>query len=259
MRPARLGLPPLVAVAHGSRDPRAAAAIGELLDLVPGRAARHGLAGLDVRTAFLDHAAPSLPRVLRAIAAGHDQCVIVPLLLTAAFHARIDIPTRVARDRSAYPVLRVRIAAPLGPHPLLARALDRRLAVAYGGPRPATGVVLAAAGSSDPGANAAVAAAAAAWQAAGGWRRVVPAYASASYPAVGEAVRCLSADGPVAVATYLLAPGLFADRVRTTALGTGAAAVSGVLGAAPEIADVLLERYAAVARAMPAAPLAAGA
>ena len=90
-------------------------------------------------------------------------------------------------------------------------------------------------------------------------RGIFRAYAAPAYPAVVEAVRCLPAYGRGGVATSLLAGGLFADRGRTAALGTGAAAVSGVLGAAPEIADVLLERYAAVARAMPAAPLAAGA
>ena len=51
------------------------------------------------------------------------------------------------------------------------------------------------------------------------------------------------------VATYLLAPGYFADKIRTAALGAGAAAVSGVLGAAPEVANVVLDRYLAAAAA----------
>lgn len=246
-----------MAVAHGSKDPRAAATVGELLGLVNERAARHGLPGLPVRTAFLDHAAPSLPQVLGSLADSHSNCVIVPLLLTAAFHSKRDIPRRVTRDRSEYPFLEVRYTDPLGPHDLLVRALERRLAAAYDGPRPETSVVLAAAGSSDPEANATIATIAARWQEAGGWRRVVPAYASASSPSPAEAVRGLRADGPVAVATYLLAPGFFADRVRATALAAGAAAVSDALGAAPEVADVVLGRYAAAVRAERSAPLAA--
>ncbi len=51
----------------------------------------------------------------------------------------------------------------------------------------------------------------------------------------------------VVVATYLLAPGYFADKVRDAALGAGAVAVSGVLGAAPEVADMVLDRYRAAA------------
>jgi sirohydrochlorin ferrochelatase len=47
----------------------------------------------------------------------------------------------------------------------------------------------------------------------------------------------------VVVASYLLAPGLFADRIRDASLAAGAAAVSPALGAAPEVADVILDRY----------------
>jgi sirohydrochlorin ferrochelatase len=112
-------------------------------------------------------------------------------------------------------------------------------------------VVLAAAGSSDPAANATIADLAAAWQRNRGWRVVIPAYASAAGPSPAEAVAALRGDGagsadrtgPVVVASYLLAPGFFADKIRTTSLEAGASAVSGVLGAAPEVADVVLARY----------------
>jgi hypothetical protein len=48
----------------------------------------------------------------------------------------------------------------------------------------------------------------------------------------------------VVVATYLLAPGLFADQVAEASLRAGASAVSGALGAAPEVATIILNRYA---------------
>jgi sirohydrochlorin ferrochelatase len=84
------------------------------------------------------------------------------------------------------------------------------------------------------------------------------AYASAASPTPAEAVAALRADGgPVVVATYLLAPGYFADKVRDTSLAAGAAAVTGVLGAAPEIADVIIARYLAEAGGQAAAPLVA--
>jgi sirohydrochlorin ferrochelatase len=245
---------PLVAVAHGSRDPRAAATVSELLAVVRSRAVAWGLAGLEVKAAFLDHCAPSLPQVLDA--AGTD-CVVVPLLLTAAYHSKTDIPAKLAAARQD-----VSCADTLGPHPLLLAALERRLAEA-GVDRSARGrtsVVLAAAGSSDPAANATIAALAAWWQARGGWRAVVPAYASAAGPRPDEVVRRLLADGapgPVVVATYLLAPGLFADKIREAGLRAGAAAVSPALGAAPEVADVILERYLAAVPAELCGPLAA--
>jgi sirohydrochlorin ferrochelatase len=248
--------PPLIAVAHGSRDPRAAAAIDGLLARVRARAGARGLPGLDVRTAFLDHCAPSLPQVLSSVT-GAAECVVVPLLLTAAYHSKTDIPAQIA---SAHPVLDVRCADTLGPHPLLLAALERRLleaGVADAG-RSSTSVVLAAAGSGDPAANATIAALAARWRRDGGWRAVVPAYVCAASPSPAEAVsRLREAGGPVVVATYLLAPGYFADKIRREAMDAGAGTVCDALGAAPEVADVILERYAAAAR--PAiAPAAAG-
>jgi sirohydrochlorin ferrochelatase len=260
------GYPPLVAVAHGSKDPRAAATVSELLGVVAARATDAG-GGVDVRAAFLDHCAPSLPQVLGALgsgparpprASGKTQCIVVPLLLTAAYHSKSDIPAQLAAATSAAAggnaaALDVRCTDTLGPHPLLLAALERRLreagvGVDSGADRARTAVVLAAAGSSDPAANATIADLAAGWRRDRGWRAVVPAYASAAGPTPAEAVADLGpAEGPVVVATYLLAPGYFADKIRAGAIAAGASAVSGALGAAPEVADVVLARYRAAA------------
>jgi len=241
--------PILVAVAHGSTDPHAAAIIGDLMAIAAERAAEraseHGLIAPGLRAAYLGHAAPSLPQVLRSIKPG-TEVTVLPLLLTAAYHSKADIPRVLASS----PVrrLRVRYGAPLGPHPLLLRALERRLAeadpAAFEAPE-RTGVVLAAAGSSDPEANAAIARLAARWQARTGWFAVRPAYASAADPAPAAAVAGLLRAGAsrVVVASYLLAPGLFADRIAQAGTAASAAAVSPVLGASAEVADVLLDRY----------------
>jgi sirohydrochlorin ferrochelatase len=247
----------LVAVAHGSADPRAAAAIGELVPLVARRAADRGLSVPDLRVAYLGHAAPSVPQVVRTF--GPDtQVTVLPLLLTAAYHSKTDIPRVLARAGK-----QVTYGAPLGPHPLLLRALERRLPEAAFEDPAETGVVLAAAGSSDPEANATIARLAAQWQVAAGWFAVRPAYASAMSPAAAggqgssaaaggqgssapaQVVRELLRAGArrVVVASYLLAPGLFADWIRDASLAAGAAAVSPALGAVPEVADIILDRY----------------
>jgi sirohydrochlorin ferrochelatase len=239
--------PPLVAVAHGSRDPRAAAVIADLMALVRARAHRSGLPGLQVRTAFLGHALPSVPDVLASLQAGGDRtAVVLPLLLTEAYHSDTDLPAVLHDAHRRLPWLRISYGRPLGQHAGLLHALDRRLAEAGMPAAPQdTAVVLAAAGSSRPAANAAVARVAAAWRAARGWRAVVPAYASAASPTPGEAVAALRQAGAprVAVATYLLAPGVFTDQVRQASLAAGATAVSAALGAAPEVADLIVERY----------------
>ena len=240
--------PLLVAVAHGSADPRASATIGALMAGAAERAAARGLRAPEARTAFLGHAPPSLPQVMGTIEPGR-QVRVLPLLLTAAYHSKADIPRMLARISVDFPRLRVSYGVTLGPHPLLLSALERRLAEAdpgaNGADRARTAVVLAAAGSSDPQANATIAGLAAQWQERGGWLAVRPAYASAADPSPAAAVTgLLRAGAPrVVVATYLLAPGLFADRIRTSSLAAGAAAVSPALGASPEVADVLLERF----------------
>jgi sirohydrochlorin ferrochelatase len=236
-----------VAVAHGSADPRAAAAIGELGPLVAARAAARGLSVPDLRVAYLGHSAPSVPQVMRAFGAG-ARVTVLPLLLTAAYHSKTDIPRVLART-GARGGAQVTYGATLGPHPLLLDALERRLAEADPAALEAdpaeVGVVLAAAGSSDPRANAVIARLAAQWQATTGWYAVRPAYASAAAPGPAAAVTALREAGArrVVVATYLLAPGLFADRIAGSSLAAGAAAVAPALGALPEVADVVLDRY----------------
>lgn len=229
--------PVLVVVAHGSRDPRHAATVHALV-----RRVRSLRPGLRVETGFLDFNVPSVPGVLESLAAeGVRDVIALPLLLTRAFHAKADIPAVLAQ---APPRLRVRQAEVLGPSPLLLAALERRLYEAGLTPadKSSTGVVLASAGSTDPEAIAVIASIAREWRHTG-WCAVRPAFASASLPRTEQAVRELHALGcaRVAVAPYVLAPGFLPDRIARGA--TEANVLADVLGPAPEVARLLLERY----------------
>ncbi|MEU6843229.1 sirohydrochlorin chelatase [Streptomyces sp. NPDC046716] len=229
--------PVLLVIAHGSRDPRHAATVHALV-----REVRAQRPGVRVETAFLDFNIPSVPGVLESLAAeGVRDVIALPLLLTRAFHAKADIPAVL---REAPRGLRVRQADVLGPSPLLVSALERRLYEAGLDPadKPTTGVVLASAGSSDPEAIAVIAEIAREWRHTG-WCAVRPAFASASLPRTEDAVRALRDLGceRVAVAPYVLAPGRLPDRIAAGAVG--ADVLGGVLGAAPEVARVLLRRY----------------
>jgi sirohydrochlorin ferrochelatase len=214
---------PLVGVAHGSRDPAAQETVELLLDEV-----RVRRPDLDVRAAYVQNAAPDVPTVLAGAGPG---AVVVPLLLSRGYHVAVDIG-RAARAAGAA------VAAPLGPDPALAAALDARLADA--GAPPTAPVVLAAAGSSDPEAVEDVETQARLLAAR---RRtpVVPAYATAQQPHIHDAVTDLLARhaGPVAVAPYLLAPGYFAMVVGRAA----ATWIAPPLGVHPALADLVLDRY----------------
>ncbi|MFI7018999.1 sirohydrochlorin chelatase [Streptomyces sp. NPDC050164] len=231
--------PVLLVIAHGSRDPRHAATVHALV-----RRVRSLRPDVRVETGFLDFNVPSAQGVLESLAVqGVRDVVALPLLLTRAFHAKADIPAVLA---AAPPQLRIRQAEVLGPSPLLLSALERRLYEAGLSPadKSSTGVVLASAGSTDPEAIAVIAEIAREWRHTG-WCAVRPAFASASLPRTQDAVRELRALGcsRVAVAPYVLAPGFLPDRIARGA--AEADVLADVLGPAPEVARVVLERYEA--------------
>ncbi|MEU2681897.1 sirohydrochlorin chelatase [Streptomyces sp. NPDC007107] len=234
MHRTRRSTPALVAVAHGSRDPRALHTVLELLDRV-----RELRPALDVRLGHIELNEPLLPDTLDAV--GPGDAVLVPLLLGRGHHVRHDLPLAAA----AATHLRTRVAAPLGPHPLLVEALYERLLEA--GWRDGNGtdrnaaVVLAAAGSRDPRSDVDARRTAALLSDRLGGVPVVPAYASAATPDVPAALRALAARGRhrVALASYFTAPGRFATVSAAAAPGIAAAP----LGAHPAMARLLLHRY----------------
>ena len=216
--------PALITLAHGSRDPRSAATIKALV-----AETRKMRPDLRIEPAFLELARPDFAHVVaRLVKAGFDEIVVVPLLLSDAYHAKVDVPRSVAEATARHPGLQIRMTHILGLEPTFLDVLDRRLreALRQARVRELDALVLAAAGSSDPLANQAVSRLARVW----GARHKLPvtaAFASSAPPATGEAVRAFRGQGKrhVAVASLFLAPGFLPDR-------------------AAELARTILARYA---------------
>ena len=234
--------PALVILAHGSRDPRSAATVHALAKHL-----RELRDDLRIETAFLDHCPPSPFQVFeKLIADGVEETVVVPLLLTEAYHARVDIPAVIDEARGRYPNLKVIASDVLGYDDTLLDVLDRRMrdALAAGRVRELDALVLASAGSSDNQANAALTRLARLW----GQRHklpVVAAFTSAASPTPAEAVLQWRLEGRrhVAVGSFFLAPGVLPDRAEQTARRAGAVAVSRPLGVSAEVARLILLRY----------------
>ncbi|MEO3823856.1 sirohydrochlorin chelatase [Actinomadura sp. B10D3] len=237
--------PALLAVAHGTRDPAGPAVVGALLARV--RAMRPGLR---VAEAYGELSRPSLEDAARGLRGG--PVIVVPLLLARGYHALIDIPDRAGRLLPGSVTTR-----PLGPDALLAGALADRLAAPArpagerGGPPPRGGedrppsrhldaVVLGAAGSADPAGVADVRRAARLLARRLG-RPVPYGFVAAGGPALDEVVAGVRSGGArrVAVASYLLAPGRFHDRMAAC----GADTVARPVGAHPAAARLVLRRY----------------
>lgn len=227
--------PALLAISHGTSSPAGQAAVAALVDAVARR-----LPDVTVRLGHVDVQQPDVAASLDAIPEGMP-VVIVPLLLSAGYHVRVDLIEQSAgRDG-------VVIAPALGPDPRLVDALLARLEPL--GPEPDDALVLAVAGSTDDRANEDC-------REIGRMlgarldRDVTVGFLAAADPRVDVAVADAKAHaGRVVVADYLLAPGYFHDLA--VRLAAGAPVAPPLLGDDEPLAplvDIVVDRYKEAAK-----------
>lgn len=215
----------IVLVAHGTRAPEGARVVEELAARVRKEAR------VPVRVAYADVRGPDLTTVLDSVR-GH-RVVVVPAFLAAGYHVRTDIPRQIAASGHPHVVL----ARPFGPAPELVEVMRDRLE--WAGYRHGDPVVLAAAGSSDPRALAEVRSAATTLGRQLG-TGVQVGYVATARPRIADAVALARGRSRrVAVASWLLAPGLFQRRVADS----GAEVVAEPLGVHPGVVDLVLLRH----------------
>jgi sirohydrochlorin cobaltochelatase len=253
--------PPLLLAAHGTTDQAGVDAFAALAGRV-GQLAAAG--GTRVAGGFIELSAPALRDAVSSLVNGQPAAMVaVPLMLSAAGHAKGDIPAALARERSRHPGLTWTYARPLGPHPDLISLLDKRVAAVGGnsgggcqGGRPpvastAPAVLLVGRGSTDPDANADVVKTARLLWEGRDYPLAETAFVSLARPDVAEGLeRCrLLGARRIVVARYFLFPGVLPDRVAEQAAAYAAAhpeleiACTDVLGDCDEIAALVWERY----------------
>lgn len=213
-------------VAHGTRKAEGVAMIADLAERVGRRLNQR------VRTAFVDVLGPTPADVLSDLAG--EPAVLMPAFLASGYHVRVDIPSFI--EASGHPDVTVTDA--LGPSPDIVRVVTDRLIES--GWRPSDSVILAAAGTSDDRAKRDLRITATLLSAAIG-KRVELAYAATGEPRVADAVATMRAEGPgrVVVASYLLADGLFQDRLHHS----GADVVTAPLGTHPGVTRLIANRF----------------
>lgn len=192
------------------------------------------------RAAFLDHHSPTLAEsVAGLVREGAEQIVVVPTLLSDAFHAREDVPKAVSE---AARLLRVPIviADPIGVDPLLFEVVDAR--VSQTGLDDLDIVVVAAAGTGVTAARDQFRATMRSWRGRRPWR-LNAAFIAGGDPSVSELVTSLVDQGlRVVVVPFLLGSGSLERRAQQEGLSAGALAVTDVLGTAPQIVDLVRVR-----------------
>ncbi|MGH3557175.1 MAG: sirohydrochlorin chelatase [Mycobacterium sp.] len=223
----------LIMVAHGTRRPEGVAMIGDLAEQV-GVLLGHG-----VQAAFVDVLGPTPSEVLSCAAATDRPAVVVPAFLSRGYHVRADLPAHI--EASGHPDLTV--TAALGPSIHVVRIVAQQLSKS--GWNPADSVILAAAGTSDPAARADLRTTARMLSALTG-SRVELAFAATGEPSVPTAVAKARSrsQSRVAVASYLLADGLFQERLESC----GADMVSEPLGTHPGMGRLIAGRFVGALR-----------
>ncbi len=239
--------PALLLAAHGTRDQAGIAAFNALAERVGGLAAEDGTR---VAGGFIELSAPPLRAAVATLVNGIPaNMVAVPMMLSAAGHAKGDIPAALARERTRHPGLSWTYARPLGPHPALVDLLAARIAAVGGDQVPA--VLVVGRGSTDPDANADVVKTARLLWEGRDYPLAETAFVSLARPDVLQGLeRCrLLGARQIVVARYFLFPGVLPDRVAAQA-GQYAAAhpeldirYADVLGDCDEIAALVYERY----------------
>ncbi|MDY6810605.1 MAG: sirohydrochlorin chelatase, partial [Actinomycetota bacterium] len=227
--------PTLLLVAHGSRDPRFAATASRIRDAVA-----RTLPEVHIRLSYLDLDEPLVGPALADIS---GDCVVVPLLFSAGYHSKVDLPAIIAEHAGTGRV--VHQTDVIGTVSLAAALAERLGEAGISDPSDErVGVILTAVGSSDPAADRHVR------------RRAIELSTLLHRPVevvfatklgarehrLRTAVRRLRAAGArtIAVSPYFLSAGLLTERVERAldALADGVV-VAGPLGAHRDVVDAV--------------------
>ncbi|MET3207219.1 UNVERIFIED_CONTAM: sirohydrochlorin cobaltochelatase [Paenibacillus sp. PvR008] len=155
----------ILLVGHGSRDPEGNRELLEFAQAVADR-----VPDMCVETCFLELTRPSIAEGVQAcVEQGATRVVLVPIILFAAGHAKIDIPMAIDRAKAKYPQVEFVYGRPIGVHEKIVSILQSRLKEARPVAVPAgmdsalaastevtdeeTAVLVLGRGSSDPDAN----------------------------------------------------------------------------------------------------------
>ncbi len=218
----------LILTAHGTRRPAGVAMIGDL-------AARVGeLLDRNIAVAFVDVLGPTPSEVLSTVHARNEAAIVLPAFLSRGFHVRADLPAHI--EASGHP--NVLVTPALGPGPGITRIIYQNLLES--GWHSEDSVILAAAGTSDRRARADLELAATLLSTLTG-SPVELGFAATGTPTIRDAVANARRRGArrVVVASYLLADGLFQERLNDC----GADLVTRPLGTHPGVARLLADRF----------------
>jgi sirohydrochlorin ferrochelatase len=209
-----------ILLAHGSPDARHAATLERLRARVAGPLDEAGRGSTHL--VYIEHDHPRPDELGPGIA---DEVTVVPMLITPAFHARVDVPAAVRAFGAGG--AHARVTSALGGHPLLLDAVDERLRAA--GHDPGSPTLLVAGGSSSGQAGQSI-------------RRLLDAHPREGWLTMTLAAPRAGAARGRLVVPATLAEGVLHDRVAALAEANGAPFIPGGLADTDAVARLVLHR-----------------
>ncbi len=236
----------VILLAHGSPDPRHRAGVERLVrrieSLTTARESRELVA-----VAYLDHHPPCVTDVVAALAdRGVREAIVVPLLVTAGFHARVDVTSAVSEIHEGTPGCEVSLAEPFATSSYFSDAIAELIERAGVPDDELAGVLVLGAGAKNPTALAPFE------RAAGVVSHAHNYFAFAAFidgdPSPAKAESALINAGcrrPFFAITAVVSEGIFFDRMAHSATRSGAQQIEGTLVDTDALAKFALEaRYA---------------
>lgn len=118
----------LILFGHGARDPAWADPMRRVQAAIRQRAA-----GVPVELAFLEFLAPTLADCAAGlVAGGARQIVVLPMFIAQGGHLKREVPEMLAVLRSTHPGIEFSLAAAIGEHDIVVRAMAEAALLAAG-------------------------------------------------------------------------------------------------------------------------------
>jgi precorrin-8X/cobalt-precorrin-8 methylmutase len=240
----------IVLAGHGSRDQNGVDEFKSLASIIKGKTTH------PVYESFLEFAQPTIDEAIRqAVSDGAQRIVVVPALLTAAMHAKNDMPGELHAMQSEFPEVKFHFGAALDLHPQLLNICREKIIEAEAKSsnrikRADTCLVVVGRGTSDPDANSDMSKLCRMLEEGLGFGTSFVCYAGTALPLVKDGLNAAARLGykRIVVLPYFLFDGVLVKRIYEAAdvLQSRKPEIevlkTSYLGVDPRIAEVFLDR-----------------
>jgi sirohydrochlorin cobaltochelatase len=240
----------ILLVGHGSRDPEGNA---EFLGFA--EAVRMSVGSRVVEPCFIELAEPTVQEgIARCVIQGVRQIIVLPVILFAASHVKIDLPHEIDIAKEKYPNVEFYYGRHFGVNPLILEILDEIIEKAkLNSPlcdQGDTAILVVGRGSSDPDANSDLYKVARIFWERKRFKYVEVCFIGVTFPDFYEGVRrCVSLGARrVVILPYFLFTGVLINRIKQKVLEMKPAypgvdfLLCDYLGAHPNLVKLIVER-----------------